>query len=133
MILARVNTMDIELIQFAEGYKALSEPLRVRLLTIMEEAGEICVHECMAITEHPQSTISRHLGALYKNGWLAKRREGVWIHYSISADLNDWKRKTLEVLFSNSSQTQWFLGDRERLRTIRPDTPTEKPSSPEIS
>ncbi|WP_442918210.1 ArsR/SmtB family transcription factor [Magnetococcus sp. PR-3] len=113
------ETMPASLTHLAETFKALSEPLRVRLLMLMLHAGEICVHECMTVTEHPQSTVSRHLGALYKNNWLDRRRQGVWIYYSVNQNLSEWKRQCIKSLLSSSSQEAWFLHDTRKLAELR--------------
>ncbi len=47
--------------------------------------GELCVCELMAILELPQSTVSRHLSYLKNSGLVRDRREGVWMHYQLTA------------------------------------------------
>ncbi|ABK44011.1 transcriptional regulator, ArsR family [Magnetococcus marinus MC-1] len=111
--------MPHPLTNLAESFKALSEPLRVRLLLLMLHAGEMCVHECMLVTKHPQSTVSRHLGALYKSGWLERRRQGVWIYYSLSGSLADWKQQCIQGLFSTHCEDEWLAQDTKKLRKIR--------------
>lgn len=53
----------------------LSEPVRVRLLAVLEEA-ELGVTELVRVLQLPQSTVSRHLKALRTAGWIRRRTVG---------------------------------------------------------
>jgi DNA-binding transcriptional ArsR family regulator len=48
--------------------------------------------------EKPQPTVSHHLSILKKAGFLKWRKEGVWIHYSLS---NPKITDILDELFEN--------------------------------
>jgi len=54
---------------------ALAEPLRCRLLLILESA-ELTVSEICEVLQSPQSTVSRHLKVLADDGWIQVRPEG---------------------------------------------------------
>ncbi|MCA9559292.1 MAG: metalloregulator ArsR/SmtB family transcription factor, partial [Myxococcales bacterium] len=58
----------------------LSEPVRVRLLRLLERE-ELGVGELAAIVQLPQSTVSRHLKLLGQAGLVARRAEGTstWV------------------------------------------------------
>lgn len=62
--------------------KALSEPIRLRILALLGE-GELCVCDLVEVLQLPQSTVSRHLALLKAAGWLAERRQGVWMYYRL--------------------------------------------------
>ena len=53
----------------------LSEPLRVRLLSVLEQA-ELGVGELSRVLQLPQSTTSRHLKVLRVGGWITGRSVG---------------------------------------------------------
>ena len=53
----------------------LSEPVRVRLLSVLLEA-ELGVGELTRVVQLPQSTVSRHLKALRVAGWIRRRSAG---------------------------------------------------------
>lgn len=54
---------------------ALADPTRARLLGVL--AGhELTVTELVAVTQLPQSTVSRHLRVLADQGWVQSRAEG---------------------------------------------------------
>jgi len=54
---------------------ALTDPVRARLLAILD-GHELTVTELVAITQLPQSTVSRHLRILADLGWVESRAEG---------------------------------------------------------
>jgi ubiquinone/menaquinone biosynthesis C-methylase UbiE len=63
----------------------LADPLRVRLLVILER-HELAVSELCEVLQLPQSTVSRHLKTLADDGWVASRREGTSRLYSLAED-----------------------------------------------
>ncbi|MBM4240376.1 MAG: winged helix-turn-helix transcriptional regulator [Euryarchaeota archaeon] len=72
-----------ELHRKSEIFKALSDPTRLKILYLLQN-GELCVCEIIIALEKPQSTISHHLNILKNAGIIKWRKEGVWIHYSLS-------------------------------------------------
>ncbi len=67
--------------EIASLFKALSEPVRVRIMYLLLEAGELCVCDLVDTLGVSQSVVSRHLAYLRNHGLVATRREGVWIYY----------------------------------------------------
>jgi ArsR family transcriptional regulator len=68
-------------------FKALADKTRLRILALLGK-NEVCVchiHDSLGL---PQPTISRHLAYLRKNGLVAARRDGVWMHYQVSSSLS---------------------------------------------
>lgn len=53
----------------------LADPVRCRLLLVLERQ-ELAVSDLCAVTQLPQSTVSRHLKTLSDNAWLVSRRDG---------------------------------------------------------
>lgn len=74
--------MDTE--SLAALFKALSESVRLRIVYLLLEKGELCVCDLVATLELSQSVVSRHLAYLRHNNLVSTRREGVWIHYRIT-------------------------------------------------
>lgn len=64
-------------------FLALGDRTRLRLLNLMA-AGELCVCFFVEVLEAPQPKISRHLAVLRNAGLVAARRDGKWMHYSIT-------------------------------------------------
>jgi ArsR family transcriptional regulator len=63
--------------------KALGDPTRLKIVYLLSY-GELCVCEIINAMEKPQPTVSHHLNILKKAGFLKWRKEGVWVHYSLS-------------------------------------------------
>jgi ArsR family transcriptional regulator len=73
----------MELNDFANLFKSLSEPVRLRILYLLLERGELCVCDIVNSLELSQSVVSRHLAYLRNSGLVSTRREGVWIYYQL--------------------------------------------------
>jgi ArsR family transcriptional regulator, arsenate/arsenite/antimonite-responsive transcriptional repressor len=84
-----------EVDRLAELFQALSDPTRLRLLNLIAK-GEICVCFLVEALREPQPKISRHLAYLKRSGVVDTRREGKWMHYSVSADLDASERALLD-------------------------------------
>lgn len=67
----------------AARFRALGEPLRLRILQVLEE-GEAPVGEITERLGANQSNVSRHLQNLHDAGLVGRRRDGSNILYSIS-------------------------------------------------
>jgi ArsR family transcriptional regulator len=74
--------------ELAIKLKALSDPVRLRLLSVIaSHAGsEVCVCELSAGIELTQPTISHHLRVLRTAGLLDSERRGSWVYYRVVAD-----------------------------------------------
>jgi ArsR family transcriptional regulator len=66
-------------------FKTLSEPVRLRIVYLLLESGELCVCDLVETLGLSQSVVSRHLAYLRNNGLVSTRREGVWVYYRIVA------------------------------------------------
>lgn len=84
-----MNTMTVPSTDLAEIYKAASEPIRLWILAMLAH-GELCVCHLHGALEAPQPTVSRHLGILRQAGLVRARREGSWVHYSLTDTAERW-------------------------------------------
>ncbi len=82
----------------AQTLKALSDPIRLRIVLLLQSEGELCVCDLMAVLKLPQSTVSRHLAYLKRSCWVDIRREGVWMHYTLSRESCDICKELLLIL-----------------------------------
>ena len=64
-------------------HKALSHPVRVRILALLR-AKELCVCEINAVIGLAPSTVSAHLRELRTSGLVAERKAGRWVHYRLA-------------------------------------------------
>jgi len=71
----------------AEVFKALGDPVRLRLFYLLSQGRELCVCHLTEALELPQSTVSRHLAVLRQAGLVDTRRDGKWIHYRLAGDM----------------------------------------------
>ena len=67
----------------ARMFKALGDPVRLRLLSIVAShpGGEACVCDLTPAFDLTQPTISHHLKVLREAGLLACERRGTWVYY----------------------------------------------------
>jgi len=67
----------------AARLKVLAEPMRLRLLNALR-GGERTVSELVEETGTGQANVSKHLGLLYRNRMVDRRKEGLNVFYRIS-------------------------------------------------
>ncbi len=63
--------------------QAVADENRLRILEVLRD-GEHCVCELQVSLEMGQSLLSHHLRSLREAGLVMDRREGRWVHYSLS-------------------------------------------------
>ena len=71
--------------QLATAFKALGDPVRLRLLSLVasHEGGEACVCDISGSFDLSQPTISHHLKILREAGVLDCERRGTWVYYRV--------------------------------------------------
>jgi ArsR family transcriptional regulator len=69
----------------AQMFKALADPVRLRLVSLIgaHQGGEVCVCELAEAFELTQPTISHHLKILREAGIIASERRGTWVYYRL--------------------------------------------------
>ena len=75
--------LDNSLNEMSEILKAISDPLRLKILYLLKN-GELCGCHITSALDKPQSTISHHLVILKKSKLVNWRKEGTWIHFSLA-------------------------------------------------
>ncbi len=70
-------------LDLAAAFKALSDPVRLRLLSLVasHDGGEACVCDISPAFDLSQPTISHHLKVLRSAGLLDCERRGTWVFY----------------------------------------------------
>jgi ArsR family transcriptional regulator len=97
----------------ASGFHALSEPLRIRLLELLQQQ-ELCVCELCEALGVSQSKLSFHLKTLKEAGLVRSRQEGRWVYYSLNLP-------QFVVL-------EQYLAEFRRFSPILPARPCSEPS-----
>ncbi len=68
----------------APMFKALGDPIRLRLLSLIASSGgEVCVCELTGRFEVTGPTISHHLKVLREAGLIDGERRGTWVYYRV--------------------------------------------------
>ncbi|WP_433406673.1 ArsR/SmtB family transcription factor [Streptomyces sp. CA-146814] len=69
--------------ELSRMFKALSDPIRLRLLSLIasHEGGEACVCDLVDPFDVSQPTISHHLKVLREAGLVGSERRGTWVYY----------------------------------------------------
>lgn len=65
-------------------FKALGSPLRLAVVTALDEAGPLCVHELVSRLGVPQPLVSQHLRVLREADLVRGVRRGKEIAYEIA-------------------------------------------------
>ena len=83
----------------AEAFKALGDPVRLRLLSMLAtaDAGEVCACDLVEPTGKSQPTVSHHLKVLRDAGLVTATKRGVNIWYAVVPAQLDALRGALAV------------------------------------
>ena len=72
----------------AERFKVLAEPARLEILNVLR-GDERTVTELVRETGLGQANVSKHLRLLHAHGFVARRKEGVSVYYSLAESVDD--------------------------------------------
>lgn len=64
-------------------FKVLSDTARLRILNCLRD-GEMTVSELVDKTGLGQANVSKHLQLLHSNGFVDRRKEGLFVYYSLA-------------------------------------------------
>jgi ArsR family transcriptional regulator len=103
----------------AQIFKALSDPIRLRIVLLLLAEGELCVCDLMAVLGLPQSTVSRHLAYLKRSCLVDTRRQGVWMHYQLSQKSCELCRELLATLTRHTATLPEAMADHQALAALQ--------------
>lgn len=98
--------------------KALADPIRLRIILLLQSEGELCVCDLMAVLKLPQSTVSRHLAYLKRSCLVDIRRQGVWMYYKLRSESCKMCQELLDILQRNVSLLPEAEADRKALASF---------------
>jgi ArsR family transcriptional regulator len=98
--------------ELATIFKALSDETRLRIVKLLEK-GELCVCDIVAALAIVQPKASFHLGVLKEAGFIKDRKQGKWIHYSLSE--SDLFKRMLMVSVCEKADGKLIAEDQKRL------------------
>jgi ArsR family transcriptional regulator, arsenate/arsenite/antimonite-responsive transcriptional repressor len=86
--LSQAPMTEAQASQIAPLLKALADPVRLRLLSLVASHvdGEACVCDLNDAFDLSQPTISHHLKVLHEVGLLDRSKRGVWVYYRAKAE-----------------------------------------------
>ncbi|MFQ6003973.1 MAG: ArsR/SmtB family transcription factor [Woeseia sp.] len=112
--------MSSRIEQLAVLFKALADPVRMRLVTLCRH-GECSVSELTEVVGLSQPRISQHLKKLCDAGILKHFRDGQWVFYRVPARGDDVavKRRLLRLLPEDAAAFQNDIARLQALRGVR--------------
>src|SRR5579859_5645609 len=75
--------------ELAPLFKALADPMRLRLLSLIacHEGGESCVCDLLDAFDVTAPSVSYHLKILREAGLISSERRGTWVYYRANPDV----------------------------------------------
>jgi ArsR family transcriptional regulator len=70
----------------AKYFTVLADPIRVRLLSLLEHHGSLAVGELVAHLDEPQPKVSNHLACLRWCGFVERERRHPHVYYRVADD-----------------------------------------------
>lgn len=96
---------------FADVFRALGDPVRLKIVTMLAEKGELCVCEIVEGLSMAQPAISHHLTKLKYVGLVKPKKLGQWIFYSLNYEILD---ESVIPFISELSTNAKLSGDRKQ-------------------
>ncbi len=86
---ARDPLSEQHAVELSRLFKALGDPVRLRLLSLIasHDGGEACVCELTGVFDLTGATISHHLKVLREAGLISGERRGTWIYYRVHPEV----------------------------------------------
>ena len=75
---------------------ALADPVRLRLLSMIAEAGSVCSCDLVEPLGKSQPTVSHHTKALADAGLITGEKQGRWVWWSLVPERLDAVRRALQ-------------------------------------
>lgn len=89
----------------AAGFKALSHPVRVQILDLIDQGGgEVCGCHIERHFDLTQPTISHHLRVLREAGLIECEPRGVWVHHRVNRAAIGELQRVLTALAADEPQ-----------------------------
>jgi ubiquinone/menaquinone biosynthesis C-methylase UbiE len=109
------SKMDLQ--NASQHFRLLSDSTRLRLLMLVDRE-ELSVAELAAITQLAQPRVSTHLAKLKEAGLVNDRREGVFVHYRMAANIEDTSLNALWELLRTSTSDPLIEQDFNRIPQV---------------
>ncbi len=81
--------------ELARAFGALSDPVRLRLLSLIADAGEVCSCDLLEPLHRSQPTVSHHTKILVDAGLIVGEKRGRWVWWRVNGERVDALRNAL--------------------------------------
>jgi len=81
--------------ELAAAFSALADPVRLRLLSLVAAAGEVCSCDLQEPLGKSQPTVSHHTKVLAEAGLIVGEKRGRWVWWSVVPERVDRLRAVL--------------------------------------
>jgi ArsR family transcriptional regulator len=81
VLIAPLSHEDADVL--ARGFAALADPVRLRLLSLVAAAEEVCSCDLLQPLGKSQPTVSHHTKALVEAGLITGEKRGRWVYWRI--------------------------------------------------
>ena len=88
---------DADAEALAAGFAALSDPVRLKLINLIAQAGTICSCDLTGPLERSQPTVSHHTKILTEAGLIIGEKKGRWVWWEVVPDRLEALRGALAV------------------------------------
>jgi len=68
----------------ARRFRLLGEPVRLELLSVLHDEGEMAVGDLVDATGHRQANVSKHLTRMAEEGLLTRHQDGLYVYYAVA-------------------------------------------------
>ncbi len=93
--LAEAPLAEADAVSLAHTYAAVADPVRLRLLSLIAAAGEMCSCDLMEPLGKSQPTVSHHTKILADAGLIAGDKRGRWVHWRVEPAKVDFVQHVL--------------------------------------
>lgn len=88
---------ETDAIALAHTYAAVADPVRLRLLSLIAAAGEMCSCDLMEPLGKSQPTVSHHTKILADAGLIVGDKRGRWVHWRVEPAKADFVQQVLDT------------------------------------
>lgn len=96
--------------------RALGHPARMRTAAMLR-SGELCLCQITEVLKLAPSTVSLHIKELKRAGLVSERKEGRWVHFTLSDD--EHARRWLETTLAAVDGDPELERDAEKIAELR--------------
>ena len=93
----------------------------MRIIGLLDSRKDLCVCEITAIIGLSQPTISSHLKLLESAGLIEHKKDGLWVNYSINADMDPDIRAILDGVMEAVGKSKILKDDIRKLSKVDSD------------